>query len=124
MVMHLFDEQYTRTQCYSVRRMWHRGSPVASWAVSIIFDVGFCLDALERALWVAKPEVFNSDQGSRYTSTDFTGRLEASGVQISMDGRGRAFDNIIVERLWRSVKYAADPSALGYQTPATVYCRG
>ena len=54
---------------------------------------------------VGRPEIFNSDQGSQFTSREFTGRLEAAGVQISMDGRGRAFDNIFIERLWRTVKY-------------------
>jgi putative transposase len=78
---------------------------VLSWAVSITRDVGFCLDALEQALEVARPEIFNSDQGAQFTSLDFTGRLASAGIQISMDGRGRALDNVFVERLWRTVKY-------------------
>jgi putative transposase len=124
---------------------------VVSWAVSITLDVGFCVEALEQALEEAQPEIFNSDQGAQFTSLDFTSRLEAAGIQISMDGRGRALDNIFVERLWRTVKYeevylndydtprAAVISlrqyfnfynhqrlhqALGYQTPAAVYCGG
>ena len=78
---------------------------VLSWAVSITMDVGFCLEALDYALEVARPEIFNSDQGAQFTSLDFTGRLAAAGIQISMDGRGRALDNVFVERLWRTVKY-------------------
>lgn len=78
---------------------------VVSWAVSITLDAEFCIEALRDALSVSKPEIFNSDQGCRFTSTSFIGVLEATGIAISMDGRGRAFDNIFVERLWRSVKY-------------------
>jgi putative transposase len=78
---------------------------VLSWAVSITMDVGVCLEALDHALEVARPEIFNSDQGAQFTSLDFTGRLTAAGIQISMDGRGRALDNVFVERLWRTVKY-------------------
>jgi putative transposase len=78
---------------------------VVSWVVSITLDVGFCIEAWERALEEAQPEMFNSDQGTQFTSLDFTSRLEAAGMQISMDGRGRALDNIFVERLWRTVKY-------------------
>jgi putative transposase len=68
-------------------------------------DVGFCLEALEQALGVARPAIFHSDPGALFTSLDFTGRLAAAGIQISMDGRGRALDNVCVERLWRTVKY-------------------
>lgn len=78
---------------------------VVSWEVSTTLEVGFCVQALQRALGMARPEIFNSDQGSQFTSDDFTSQLEAVGVRISMDGRGRVFDNIFVERLWRSVKY-------------------
>lgn len=78
---------------------------VLSWAVSITMDVGFCLEALEQALGIAQPDIFNSDQGAQFTSLDFTGRLASAGIRISMDGRGRALDNVFVERLWRSVKY-------------------
>jgi len=79
---------------------------VLSWRLSNTMDAAFCVDALEEALRLyGTPEVFNSDQGSQFTSEAFTGRLKAHGVTISMDGRGRAFDNIFVERLWRTVKY-------------------
>jgi len=78
---------------------------VLSWRLSNTLDAGFCLEALEAALAISQPEIFNTDQGVQFTSKDFTGRLEASGIRISMDGRGRAFDNIFIERLWRSVKY-------------------
>jgi putative transposase len=121
---------------------------VLSWAVSMTMDVSFCLEALEQALGMATPDIFNSDQGSQFTSADFTGRLETAGIKISMDGRGRALDNVFVERLWRTVKYEEvylkdygtpreaiqglerffqlynrqrPHQALGYQTPATVY---
>ena len=65
----------------------------------------FSLDALEGALSMAQPDIFNSDQGSQFTSSEFTGRLETAGVSISMDGHSRVFDNIFIEHLWRSVKY-------------------
>jgi len=78
---------------------------VLSWEISITLETEFCLVALDRALGTAKPDIFNSDQGSQFTSDDFTKRLKDHGIQISMDGRGRCFDNIFVERLWRSVKY-------------------
>jgi putative transposase len=121
---------------------------VLSWALSITMDVGFCLEALEQALRVARPEIFNSDQGAQFTSIEFTGRLSAAGIQISMDGRGRALDNVFVERLWRTVKYEEvywkdyetprearqglaqffvrynglrQHQALAYRTPAAVY---
>src|SRR4029450_1558749 len=121
---------------------------VLSWAVSITMDVGFCLEALDHALEGARPEIFNSDQGAQFTSLDFTGRLAAAGIQISMDGRGRALDNVFVERLWRTVKYEEvylkdyetpreameglatffvrynewrQHQALGYRTPAAIY---
>ena len=67
-------------------------------------EIEFCLDALSEALKDEKPEIFNSDQGSQFTAEEFTGRLLERGVRISMDGKGRAFDHIFVERLWRSVK--------------------
>lgn len=123
---------------------------VLSWALSNTLEVGFCLDALDAALARGQPEIFNSDQGAQFTSPAFTGRLEAVGVTISMDGRGRALDNVFVERLWRSVKYEEvylqeyqgmrdaqrglgryfpfyneerPHQALGYQTPQAVYAR-
>ena len=121
---------------------------VLSWAVSITMDVAFCVEALDQALSQGQPEIFNTDQGAQFTSVAFTERLQKGGVRISMDGRGRALDNVFVERLWRSVKYeevyvrdyqsAWDArrslaryfafyngerlhQALGYRTPATVY---
>lgn len=78
---------------------------VLSWEVSNSLDTFFCIAALEKALSKRKPEIFNSDQGSQFTSQVFTERLENSGIRISWDGRGRLWDNIFVERLWRSVKY-------------------
>jgi putative transposase len=78
---------------------------VLAWEISTTLDASFCVAALERALGLGTPEIFNSDQGSQFTSAAFTGVLRAAGIRISMDGRGRVFDNIFVERLWRSVKY-------------------
>jgi putative transposase len=121
---------------------------VLSWELSNTLDTSFCLEALEKALKVATPEIFNTDQGVQFTSDDFTSRLLKSGIAISMDGRGRALDNVFVERLWRSVKYEevyikdyeGAPSAfeglkayfrfynderlhqsLGYKTPKMIY---
>ena len=121
---------------------------VLSWAVSITMDVSFCVEALEQAFHWGRPEVFNTDQGAQFTSQEFTERLKEGGVRISMDGRGRALDNVFVERLWRTVKYeevylrdyhsVRDArqgltgyfafynqerlhQALGYRTPAAVY---
>ena len=68
-------------------------------------STAFCVSALEKALTISQPEVFNTDQGAQYTSEAFTGRLKADGVRISMDGRGRVYDNVFAERLWRTVKY-------------------
>ena len=78
---------------------------VLSWELSNSLETDFCLHALERALAQATPGIFNTDQGSQFTSEDFTGRLTTAGIRISMDGRGRALDNVFIERLWRSVKY-------------------
>ena len=121
---------------------------VLSWSVSNTLEGRFCREALEAALRLGRPEIFNSDQGSQFTSKDFTEQVKASGAQISMDGCGRALDNAFVERLWRSVKYeevylkdygsAREAitglgqyfvfyngerlhQSLGYRTPATVY---
>ena len=121
---------------------------VLAWEVSNSLESAFCVAALDRALHQARPTIFNTDQGSQFTSQEFTGRLHDADVQISMDGRGRALDNVFVERLWRSVKYeevylksyetvpvairSLDAyfrfyneerlhQALGYRTPATVY---
>lgn len=123
---------------------------VLSWEVSTTLETDFCTSALKQALAQATPEIFNTDQGVQFTSQAFTGLLKARQIAISMDGRGRALDNIFVERLWRSVKYeevylsdyAGVPQAitglgkyfkfynherlhqsLNYQTPAAVYYR-
>lgn len=93
---------------------------VLSWRLSNTMDVHFCLEALEDALKKATPEIFNTDQGSQFTSSVFTGRLEKSSIKISMDGRGRAFDNIFVERLWRSLKYE-DIYLKDYRTVTELY---
>jgi putative transposase len=121
---------------------------VLSWSISVTMDVHFCLEALGNALEKGKPEIFNTDQGAQFTSREFTGLVQQAGARISMDGKGRVFDNIFVERLWRSVKYEevyikdyADVlacieglrgwfllynnqrphQALGYRTPSQVY---
>jgi putative transposase len=121
---------------------------VLSWRLSNTLTGDFCMETLDEALTQAKPEIFNSDQGSQYTAEAFTSRLENAGVAISMDGRGRAIDNVFIERLWRSVKYEevylkdytggwdAEASlatyfrfynnerihqALGYRTPLEIY---
>ena len=122
---------------------------VLSWEISTSLDSAFCCSALDRALRQGRPEIFNTDQGAQFTSDAFTSRLDAENILISMDGRGRALDNVFVERLWRSVKYEDvylkdynDPrdairnlalyftfynrerphQALGYHTPDAVYC--
>lgn len=78
---------------------------VLSWEISVTLETSFCLEALDRALRLATPEIFNTDQGVQFTSYEFTNRLKAANIRISWDGRGRALGNIFVERLWRSVKY-------------------
>ena len=78
---------------------------VLSWRLSNSMDVEFCLDALDDALSQATPEIFNTDQGSQFTSRFYTDRLQSKSIEISMDGRGRALDNVFIERFWRSVKY-------------------
>lgn len=93
---------------------------VIAWELSNSLETSFCITALERALQVATPEIHNSDQGVQFTSDDYTGKLEAQDICISMDGRGRCFDNIFTERLWRSVKYE-DIYIKGYRTMAEAY---
>lgn len=126
---------------------WHSRF-VLSWRLSNTLDGRFCLEALEAALGGGRPEVFNTDQGSQFTARAFTARLEEAGVAVSMDGRGRALDNVFIERLWRSLKYEEvylksyrdvremecglagwfafynnerPHQALGYRTPAEAY---
>lgn len=83
---------------------WH-SRYVLAWGLSNSLESSFCVDVLEEALSQRRPEIFNTDQGVQFTSRMFTSRLEAAGVSISMDGKGRALDNVFIERLWRSVKY-------------------
>jgi putative transposase len=78
---------------------------VIAWKLSNTLDGSFCTEMLDEALKGGRPEVFNTDQGVQFTAAAFTGRLESAGVAVSMDGRGRALDNVFVERLWRTVKY-------------------
>lgn len=78
---------------------------VVSWRLSDSLEVSFCLDMLEEALSRSRPEIFNTDQGTQFTSEAWIGMIEGNGIRVSMDGRGRCFDNIFVERLWRTVKY-------------------
>lgn len=90
---------------------------VLSWRISNTMDTVFCVDCLQESLQCyGKPEIFNTDQGCQFTSENFTGVLKANGIAISMDGRGRALDNIFVERLWRSVKYE-EVYLKGYANP-------
>jgi putative transposase len=124
---------------------------VLAWRLSNTLDGSFCLEMLEEALGLGRPEVFNTDQGVQFTAEAFTGRLLSAGVAVSMDGRGRCLDNVFVERLWRSVKYEniylhgyesvpelehglacywpfynheRPHQALHYRTPAEVYVSG
>ena len=88
---------------------------VVAWRLSNSLDAAFCRDMLDEALAAGTPEVFNTDQGVQFTAGAWTGRLEAAGVAVSMDGRGRCLDNVFVERLWRTVKYE-DVYLRGYET--------
>jgi len=126
---------------------WH-SRYVLSWRLSNTLDAGFCVEALEEALRKGRPDIFNTDQGSQFTSEAFTGLLEQHGIRISMDGKGSYNDNLFIERLWRSVKYEEvylkayrdgrdarislgnyfrfysterPHQALGYRTPAEVF---
>ncbi len=121
---------------------------VLAWRLSNTLDGYFCLQALHDALQYGQPAIFNTDQGAQFTALAFTNTLEAVGIRVSMDGRGRVFDTIFVERLWRTIKYehlyvmdyVTVPEleqglhaylqfynherlhqSLGYQTPAAVY---
>lgn len=93
---------------------WHSRYVIA-WRLSNTLTADFCVECLDEALQYGKPEIFNTDQGCQFTSEEFTSALLNRGIQISMDGRGRALDNIFVERLWRTVKYE-DVYLKGYQT--------
>ena len=126
---------------------WHTRY-VLSWQLSNSLEGAFCIDALEEALLTSTPEIFNTDQGSQFTANAFTDCLQQRGIAISMDGRGRALDNVFIERLWRTVKYEdiylkdydcgtslraglsdyfrfycheRPHSSLGYRTPAEMY---
>jgi putative transposase len=91
---------------YLVAIMDWASRTVLAWRLSNTMDVSFCVAALEEALArFGKPEIFNTDQGSQFTSLAFTGALECAGIRISMDGRGRWMDNVFIERLWRSLKH-------------------
>ncbi len=93
---------------------------VLSWRLSNSMDVEFCLEALDEALEHGTPEIFNTDQGAQFTSRMFTERLLGRSIEVSMDGRGRALDNVFIERLWRSLKYE-DIYLKGYDTGADCY---
>lgn len=124
---------------------------VVEWELSNLLDANFCIEALERGLLKKSPEIFNTDQGVQFTCDQFVGKLQAAGIRISMDGKGRALDNVFVERLWRSVKYeeiyprgyenlkdvkkglqnyfkfyneCRPHQGLGYRTPSEVYFGG
>jgi putative transposase len=136
---------------YLVAIMDYFSRYVLSWSVSNSLESLFCLDALDEALSISGPQVFHSDQGKQYTSTKFVDTLKGRDIHISMSGRGRAFDNILAERLWRTVKYEEvylreytdghelirslrryfdyynnhrPHSSLGYRTPSEVYFDG
>jgi len=78
---------------------------IVAWEISNSLDVSFCAETLEKALEKNRPSIFNTDQGSQYTSNTFTDILKSNNIEISMDGKGRALDNIMIERFWKSVKY-------------------
>src|SRR3982074_896595 len=93
---------------------------VLSWELSNTMETGFCLAALHAAFRFGQPEIWNSDQGSQFTSADFLAPLKKRGISISMDGRGRALDNVFIERLWRSLKYELNLSRRLRQRPRSV----
>lgn len=97
--------QLKRGFCYQVAIMDWYSRYVLSWRLSNTLEADFCIESLKDALSCGKPEIFNTDQGCQFTSTDFTQVLLQKEIRISMDGRGRVFDNIFIERLWRTVKY-------------------
>jgi len=93
---------------------------VLAWEISITLEKEFCLEAFKKALTISKPDIFNTDQGIQFRSLEFTGSLESSGIAISMDSRGRVFDNNFVKRLWRTVKYE-EVYLHNYQTVREAY---
>jgi putative transposase len=96
----------TKGFCYLVAIMDLASRKVLAWRLSNTLDTSFCIEAMEEAIRTyGTPEIFNTDQGSQFTSDDFTGRLKSHNIKISMDGKGRWIDNVFIERLWRSVKY-------------------
>lgn len=97
--------QLVKGFCYLVAVMDWFSRYVLSWRVSNTLDADFCVECVEEAFDYGRPSIFNSDQGVQFTSNDFTQKLLSNNIQISMDGRGRVFDNIFIERLWRTVKY-------------------
>lgn len=97
--------QLVKGFCYLVAIMDWYSRYVLNWKLSNTLDADFCVECLQEALGAGKPEIFNTDQGTQFTSEAFTSRLLDEQVRISMDGRGRVFDNIFIERLWRTVKY-------------------
>ena len=136
---------------YLVAIMDYFSRYVLSWSVSNSLDSLFCLDALDEALSISKPQIFHSDQGKQYTCSKFIDTVKKSDIRISMSGKGRCFDNILAERLWRTVKYEEvylreyaggqdligslrryfdyynnhrPHSSLGYRTPSEVYFDG
>jgi putative transposase len=117
------DITYIRMQAgflYLVAVMDWYSRYILSWRLSNSMDTLFCIEALEEALVKRQPEIFNSDQGSQFTSDKFVGVLQCRDIRISMDGRGRALDNIMIERLWRSVKYE-EVYLKDYQTTREAY---
>jgi len=97
--------QLVKGFCYLVAIMDWYSRYVLSWRLSNILEADFCVKCAEEALNTSKPDIFNTDQGVQFTSKDFTKQLLGKQIRISMDGRGRVFDNIFIERLWRTVKY-------------------
>ncbi|MFH1505274.1 MAG: DDE-type integrase/transposase/recombinase, partial [Candidatus Omnitrophota bacterium] len=97
--------QLVKGFCYFTAVMDWYSRYVLSWRVSNTLEADFCVECLEDAITYGKPEIFNSDQGTQFTSKEFTQKLLDNKIRISMDGRGRVFDNIFIERLWRTVKY-------------------
>ncbi len=134
--------------CYLVAIVDWYSRKIIAWMLSVTLEIGFCIEALQKALQSSQPEIFNSDQGSQFTSQSFVQLLHDKQIQVSMDGKGRVFDNIFVERFWRTIKYEEVylhayenvweaehsikayiqfynqerlHSSLGYQTPNSLY---